>query len=99
MTFAAGKLKLNKNTKKGRALEMENDHDLLAEVMPQEPKKRKIQKPEKLGDEFRAKKAGGDVRRGNSDPYAYVPLNKAGKHKGPGAKLNISGKKRGSRQS
>ncbi|KAJ2776243.1 hypothetical protein H4R18_005777, partial [Coemansia javaensis] len=27
------------------------------------------------GREFRAKKAHGDVKRGNVDPYAYVPLN------------------------
>ncbi|KAJ1736217.1 pre-rRNA processing protein [Coemansia biformis] len=27
------------------------------------------------GREFRAKKAQGDVKRGNVDPYAYIPLN------------------------
>ncbi|KAJ1761574.1 hypothetical protein LPJ77_006012, partial [Coemansia sp. RSA 2523] len=27
------------------------------------------------GREFRSKKAQGDVKRGNVDPYAYVPLN------------------------
>ncbi|KAJ2379370.1 pre-rRNA processing protein, partial [Coemansia sp. RSA 2611] len=26
------------------------------------------------GREFRAKKASGDVKRGNVDPYAYIPL-------------------------
>ncbi|KAJ2163102.1 pre-rRNA processing protein [Coemansia sp. RSA 552] len=28
-----------------------------------------------VGREFRAKKAQGDVKRGNIDPYAYIPLN------------------------
>ncbi|KAI8061708.1 NUC173 domain-containing protein [Gongronella butleri] len=40
-------------------------------------------KYEKLGKEFRSKRAGGDVKRkGQSDPYAYVPLGKVIKKKG-----------------
>ncbi|KAF8778496.1 RRP12-like protein like [Argiope bruennichi] len=28
------------------------------------------------GEEFKAKKAGGDIKRGRYEPYAYVPLNR-----------------------
>lgn len=39
----------------------------------------------KLGREFKAKKAGGDLKKGGVDPYAYVPLGQAAK-KGPGGR-------------
>ncbi|RCH92144.1 hypothetical protein CU098_002645 [Rhizopus stolonifer] len=47
----------------------------------------KVKKPkkqyEKIGKEFRSKRAGGDVKRkGQVDPYSYVPLNKVIKKKG-----------------
>ncbi|KAG1462814.1 hypothetical protein G6F55_002744 [Rhizopus delemar] len=46
-------------------------------------KKKVAQRYEKIGKEFRSKKAGGDVkRRGQMDPYSYVPLNKVIKKKG-----------------
>eukprot|EP01107_Rhizomastix_libera_P005982 TRINITY_DN20092_c0_g1_i1.p1 TRINITY_DN20092_c0_g1~~TRINITY_DN20092_c0_g1_i1.p1 ORF type:complete len:1179 (-),score=397.40 TRINITY_DN20092_c0_g1_i1:21-3557(-) len=38
-----------------------------------EAKKRRIAK-QQSGENFKAKKAGGDVKRGGLDPYAYVPL-------------------------
>lgn len=45
--------------------------------------KRIPQKYEKIGKEFRSKRAGGDVKRkGQMDPFSYVPLNKVIKKKG-----------------
>ncbi|KAG2212272.1 hypothetical protein INT47_001631 [Mucor saturninus] len=45
--------------------------------------KRAPQKYEKIGKEFRSKRAGGDVKRkGQMDPFSYVPLNKVIKKKG-----------------
>ncbi|KAJ2068718.1 pre-rRNA processing protein [Coemansia sp. S155-1] len=35
-----------------------------------------------VGREFRAKKAQGDVKRGNIDPFAYIPLNPKSMKKG-----------------
>ncbi|KAJ2908710.1 pre-rRNA processing protein [Coemansia aciculifera] len=35
-----------------------------------------------IGREFRAKKAQGDVKRGNIDPFAYIPLNPKSMKKG-----------------
>ncbi|KAI8378224.1 NUC173 domain-containing protein [Choanephora cucurbitarum] len=51
----------------------------------EEPVKTKKPKKqfEKIGKEFRTKKAGGDVKRkGQVDPYSYIPLNKVIKKKG-----------------
>ncbi|KAI9247319.1 NUC173 domain-containing protein [Sporodiniella umbellata] len=46
-------------------------------------KKKVTQRFEKIGKEFRSKKAGGDVKRkGQVDPYSYVPLSKVVKKKG-----------------
>lgn len=52
-----GRLKFNKNTKRGRALEVENDTDVLQDIMAEEPPKKKKAKKEveKLGGEFRSK--------------------------------------------
>lgn len=52
-----GRLKFNKNTKRGRALEEENDTDMLQDIMAEEPSKKKKAKKEveKLGGEFRSK--------------------------------------------
>lgn len=45
--------------------------------------KRPVKKFEKIGKEFRSKRAGGDVKRkGQMDPFSYVPLNKVIKKKG-----------------
>eukprot|EP00727_Mastigamoeba_balamuthi_P008748 m51a1_g4496 hypothetical protein (632) ;mRNA; f:338330-342306 len=44
----------------------------------QELAKKKGVVPKKwTGEQFKAKKAGGDIKRGNVDPFAYVPLNPA----------------------
>ncbi|KAI8085055.1 NUC173 domain-containing protein [Halteromyces radiatus] len=46
-------------------------------------KKKKTAQFERIGKEFRSKRAGGDVKRKNqADPYSYVPLNKVIKKKG-----------------
>ncbi|KAK4702679.1 ribosomal RNA-processing protein 12, partial [Phenoliferia sp. Uapishka_3] len=49
----------------------------------------------KIGGEFKAKNAGGDVARNGMNPYAYVPLQSvAGKNKSSrGPKMDITGKK------
>ncbi|CAO0789680.1 unnamed protein product [Mucor circinelloides] len=45
--------------------------------------KRPVKKYERIGKEFRSKRAGGDVKRkGQMDPFSYVPLNKVIKKKG-----------------
>ncbi|KAK9765775.1 pre-rRNA processing protein [Basidiobolus ranarum] len=49
-----------------------------------------------VGKEYKAKRAGGDVKKGGLDPYAYVPLNPTSlKSKG---KLNLKGSKSGKRR-
>ncbi|KAL7416148.1 hypothetical protein BDY24DRAFT_256844 [Mrakia frigida] len=51
----------------------------------------------KVGGEFKAKNAGGDVKRvGGPDPFAYLPLGHSGKKGGKSSSVNITGKKRGS---
>ncbi|ORZ12697.1 NUC173 domain-domain-containing protein [Absidia repens] len=46
-------------------------------------KKKNAVKFERIGKEFRSKRAGGDVKRKDqADPYSYVPLNKVIKKKG-----------------
>jgi ribosomal RNA-processing protein 12 len=47
----------------------------------------------KLGHEFKAKKAGGDVKKGGVDPYAYMSLSQAAKKKGRN-RTGIAGKHR-----
>ena len=38
-------------------------------------------------------KAGGDIKKGGVDPYAYLPLSQAAKKKGGKDKLGIAGKR------
>ncbi|KAJ2853573.1 pre-rRNA processing protein [Coemansia erecta] len=52
------------------------------------PKRTKSNEGFAYGREFRAKKAQGDVKRGNVDPFAYVPLNPKNMKKGS---LNVKG--------
>ncbi|GAA5920785.1 hypothetical protein JCM3775_003948 [Rhodotorula graminis] len=60
--------------------------------------KRKKQKKEvqRVGQEFKAKRAGGDVKKDGMQPYAFVPLSQvAGKKSNQrGPKLGITGLKR-----
>ena len=56
-------------------------------------KRKKVQKETtRIGGEFKAKRAGGDVKKNGMTPYAYVPLQAvAGKHKASNTKLEITG--------
>ncbi|ORX55604.1 NUC173-domain-containing protein [Hesseltinella vesiculosa] len=66
--------------KKGGKNDMEEDQDMDVDGGS---KKKLKPKYERLGKEFRTKRAGGDVKRkGQSDPFAYVPLGKVIKKKG-----------------
>lgn len=82
---ARGNVKLNKSTKRTRArLEedelVEDVKDRLADLGVAKPgqaraKKAKKAGKEAIGQEFRAKRAGGDIKRNDGpSPYAYVPL-------------------------
>ncbi|KAM0786993.1 hypothetical protein ACM66B_002411 [Microbotryomycetes sp. NB124-2] len=106
VTDAKGRAKFNKTQgKRARGGEDEEDEDGdvpvtagLRELEVASNNKRKKQRQEKtsIGGEFKAKRAGGDVKKNGMQPYAYVPLaNVAGKKakssKGP--KLGITGLK------
>ncbi|KAI9008807.1 NUC173 domain-containing protein [Phycomyces nitens] len=56
--------------------------------------KRKAQQFERIGKEFKAKRAGGDVKRkGKAEPFAYMPLSKVIKKKTHnGARVTFTGK-------
>ncbi|KAF9241576.1 armadillo-type protein [Melanogaster broomeanus] len=77
-----GRVKFNKDTKKRRR---ENEDDGDVEMADAETsagtKKTKRRSDVKLGHEFKAKRAGGDVKKGGVDPYAYLPLSQAAKKK------------------
>lgn len=97
---ARGQVKVNKSTKRSRAqLEedelVENVKDKLEGLgmpkeggqRPKKPARKKVK--ESTGQEFKAKKAGGDVKKGDGiNPYAYVPLGNGKKRSG----LNIVNK-------
>lgn len=90
----AGRIKFNKPTKRGRA-QMEED-ELVADVkdrleglgMLKDKTKKQKKVKENIGQEFRAKKAGGDIKKDGVSPYAYVPLGNGKKR----SNLNIVGK-------
>lgn len=47
-----------------------------------------------LNDNVDVQKAGGDVKKGKVDPYAYLPLSQAAKRKGKGPdRIGIAGKR------
>ncbi|KAI7903680.1 NUC173 domain-containing protein [Cokeromyces recurvatus] len=67
-----------KKSKNGDAMEVDDDDD-----EPKSKVKKPVKKYERIGKEFRSKKAGGDVKRkGQVDPYSYIPLSKVIKKKG-----------------
>ncbi|KAJ2489518.1 pre-rRNA processing protein [Coemansia sp. RSA 2050] len=53
-----------------------------AQPKPVSAKRGKDNSGNAVGREFRAKKAQGDVKRGNIDPFAYIPLNPKSMKKG-----------------
>ncbi|KAF8895689.1 armadillo-type protein [Gymnopilus junonius] len=92
-----GKIKFNKDTKKRRReedatedVEMADANDLATSGKPKKSKKRSELK---LGHEFKAKKAGGDIKKNGVDPYAYLSLSQAAKSGHRGQKIGITGKR------
>lgn len=78
-----GRIKFNKDTKKRRRENEDEDGDVeMADGAATATKKNKRPVEPKLGHEFKAKKAGGDIKKGGVDPYAYVSLSQAAKKKG-----------------
>ncbi|EPQ57690.1 hypothetical protein GLOTRDRAFT_37808 [Gloeophyllum trabeum ATCC 11539] len=93
-----GRMKANKDTKKRRRENAEADQDVEMEDVAAAPEGKKGSKQRKteakLGHEFKAKRAGGDVKKGGVDPYAYLPLSQAAKKSGRGRnKIGIAGKR------
>ncbi|KAG9102762.1 hypothetical protein FRC07_010164 [Ceratobasidium sp. 392] len=98
---ASGRVRFGKDTKKRRAAEREAEDgdaemaDGTAASKDGARKKKKKQVVVKVGAEFKAKNAGGDVKKtGQQDPYAYLPLGSLGKKKGrPGPRVSITGRR------
>ncbi|KAG8998021.1 hypothetical protein FRB93_013914 [Tulasnella sp. JGI-2019a] len=93
---AAGAVKFHKDTKKRRAAELEDGGDVeMEDAKASVPKHSKRPQVVKLGREYKAKKAAGDVKRaGEQDPHAYLTLREmAGKKKGPRTKYSITGRR------
>ncbi|KAH7335724.1 armadillo-type protein [Rhizoctonia solani] len=98
----SGKVRFAKDTKKRRAAEREDADDDVemadgTETRPakESPKKKNKRNVLKIGAEFQAKNAGGDVKRsGQQDPYAYLPLGSLNKKKGrQGPRISITGRR------
>jgi len=90
-----GKIKFNKDTKKRRREEDAMDVDMVDadEVIGGKAKKPKKKNEPKFGHEFKAKKAGGDVKKGGVDPYAYMSLSQAAKGGRGRGQIGITGKR------
>ncbi|KAH9859050.1 NUC173-domain-containing protein [Lenzites betulinus] len=91
-----GKVKFNKDTKKRRReAEADEDVEMADGDAGQKPGKKSKKKAEgaKFGQEFKAKKAGGDVKKNGVDPYAYMSLSQAAKKQNRGARIGIAGKR------
>ncbi|WVQ73553.1 hypothetical protein IAR50_003131 [Cryptococcus sp. DSM 104548] len=94
-----GNLKFNRNTKRAREEEKQmfevfDEEDRIKAKVKERKKMRKT-----LGDEFKAKRAGGDIKRNDGpDPFSYVPLGQASGKKGGKSSVNLTNKKKGSRR-
>ncbi|EKM54256.1 uncharacterized protein PHACADRAFT_257981 [Phanerochaete carnosa HHB-10118-sp] len=88
-----GRVKFNKDTKKRHREENDMEDVEMADAQTASGKKEKKKHELRLGQEFKAKKAGGDVKKGGVDPYAYMPLGQAAKKKGRRERLGIAGKR------
>ncbi|KAL4078409.1 armadillo-type protein [Scleroderma yunnanense] len=88
---ARGRVKFSKDTKKRRREDGDGDVEMGDETVTSNKKSHRRSEV-KLGHEFKAKKAGGDVKKGGLDPYAYVPLGQAAKKKGRN-RIGIAGKR------
>ncbi|KIJ49356.1 hypothetical protein M422DRAFT_59161 [Sphaerobolus stellatus SS14] len=94
-----GRIKFNKDTKKRRHANEEDEDVEMGEAQAASSskpnKKRKKEKEIRLGQEFKAKHAGGDVKKGGVDPYAYLPLSQASAKKkgGKAPRVNVVGRR------
>ncbi|KAF4598258.1 RRP12 family protein [Pleurotus pulmonarius] len=92
-----GQVKFNKDTKKRRREADERDQDIEMadpEAMQAKPPKTRKKTDVRPGQEFKAKKAGGDVKKGGVDPYAYLSLSQAAKKGQRGrTSIGIAGKR------
>ncbi|GAA5939156.1 mRNA-binding protein RRP12 [Sporobolomyces koalae] len=104
---AKGRIKFNKGGKRGRFDEADDGEDVpvtegLKELeVAGNNKKRKTKKETvQVGGEFKAKRAGGDVKKNGMQPYAFVPLSTVGGKKSnqKGPKLGITGLKKSSKK-
>jgi len=87
-----GHIKFNKDTKKRRRENAVDEDVEMGEAESAKPGKK--QSAGKIGQEFRAKKAGGDLKKkGGPDPYAYVPLGQAAKKRNRRSGLGLAGKR------
>ncbi|ORX37048.1 putative ribosomal protein [Kockovaella imperatae] len=101
---ASGSIKFARGTKRAKgedAMDMDDERPAAggqAGRREQVMEKRKKMAKVRLGDEFRAKRGGGDIKRlGGPDPYSYVSLGQANARKG-GNRVNLTNKKKGSRR-
>ncbi|CCM05445.1 uncharacterized protein FIBRA_07664 [Fibroporia radiculosa] len=90
-----GRVKFNKDTKKRRREHEEADEDVeMADGDTSSFGKKSKRRTEiKLGHEFKAKKAGGDVKKGGVEPFAYMPLAQAAKKHNRSSRMGIAGKR------
>ncbi|KAI0930205.1 hypothetical protein AcV5_006982 [Taiwanofungus camphoratus] len=90
-----GRVKFIKDTKKRRREQEDADEDVeMADGDAlSSSRKNKRRSDVKLGHEFKAKKAGGDIKKGGMEPYAYLSLSQAAKRNGRGSKVGIAGKR------
>ncbi|PPQ62932.1 hypothetical protein CVT24_006172 [Panaeolus cyanescens] len=90
-----GKVKFHKDTKKRRREEGQmEDVEMMDVDQVETPKNKKPKKKAepKLGHEFKAKRAGGDLKKNGVDPYAYLTLSQAAKGRGRNS-IGIAGKR------
>ncbi|KDE02759.1 hypothetical protein MVLG_06705 [Microbotryum lychnidis-dioicae p1A1 Lamole] len=98
---AKGKAKFNKTQgKRARSGEFDDDDVQMDDGTNAGAKRKKKGGPSsretvRVGQEFKAKRAGGDVKKNGMEPYAFVPLQAvAGKKAKGGPKIGLTGLKR-----
>ncbi|KAA1475204.1 NUC173-domain-containing protein [Dentipellis sp. KUC8613] len=90
-----GRIKFHKDTKKRRRENAEDEDVEMGDAEGGGAKERpsKRRSDVKIGKEFKSKKAGGDVKKGGVDPYAYVTLSQAAKKGNKRNRTGIAGKR------
>ncbi|EIW67760.1 hypothetical protein TREMEDRAFT_40374 [Tremella mesenterica DSM 1558] len=91
-----GDLKFARHTKRQREQERREDAMDVDEGVGRKREKKQVGR---LGEEFRAKRAGGDIKKQNGpSPYAYVSIDHAARgKKGKKDRMSLTNKKRGSK--